>query len=1110
MVTTYKNIGVNIALGTDWLQSGSMNILRELKCADSLNTNQFARAFSDEQLWRMVTGNAAEATDVFEKTGRIAQGRAGDLAIFRIRDFAASPHRAVIAAEAADVVLTMRGGKALSGDQGLVDGLKGADVCDTLDVCGTSKSACLQSEIGKNLAALQAANANAYPLFACGVPEAEPSCTPQRISNDSRWPASVNRSSIYSGTATADDPDGDGVKSSEDNCPTVFNPIRPMDNGKQLDSDNDGVGDACDVCPLAANSLACTQFIVGDEDQDGVPTWMDNCPFTANTDQVDADGDGKGDACDVCASTANPGEMGCPVTIYDLKTPVSGSLPWLGKDVSLAGVIVTGVVKGTSSTSGYWIQQYPVPAGKSEEYSGVYVYAPKGDLAVGDRLDIVRGSLILFNGLPELMEVKYTRTSRGNTPPTPLVVPYTDIRTGGPRAVALEGVLVEVQDVVAATTNDTFGQFLVNPSGDSAQPTLMVDDQAYEYTAPAVGTRYAKIRGVLTYNFNDHKLIPRNANDLLQPPPTLTGFGPGGYARAGSATPVSTFPQKLMLTLSSGYVEPLDVVITSSNSSALRVPNGRVTVPAGQTSVEVMVEALAAAESVTLTAALGTGATQQATFRVLGAAELPEIVRMTPAEPTVVPGGTVAFTVELDRPAPANASIALSVDPATGFGAFDPASGTLAVVENATQASFSFTVAPEASLPTGTIHAQLGGSSASATLTLDLSSPRLDSLSPAGPVTVQYGATQEFHVTLTSAPEADVTVSLLATPAAGVTHFGTVPATVTVPAGSTEATFVFTADAQGDGAGTVSASLSGIHRTTSVTVTPPPAKLVSLTPATVTAYFGTTKTFTVTLDRKAPTGGATVALALSASTLGTVPESVTVAAGATSAEVTFTAGTAKVNGTLSAAYDGVTLTAAISVTDRPVINHLVINEVDYDQIQSDTAEFVEIYNPSTEPISLENVFLVFVNGSDSKSYQKIELKDVGSLGVGEYLVVGSQVAINSIPAELAVKPKTLVRGVADFIQNGAPDAVALYDGSSDSLIDTLSYEGRVAAGTITGSTKTFDMQEDANLATDKLADSNTVTGSLSRSALSEDTDKNAVDFKFTTTLTPGYANRITQ
>ena len=61
----------------------------------------------------------------------------------------------------------MRGGKVLYGDDTVVGGLSTG--CDTLDVCGASKQVCLQSEIGKNLAALQTAvGASIYPAFFCG------------------------------------------------------------------------------------------------------------------------------------------------------------------------------------------------------------------------------------------------------------------------------------------------------------------------------------------------------------------------------------------------------------------------------------------------------------------------------------------------------------------------------------------------------------------------------------------------------------------------------------------------------------------------------------------------------------------------------------------------------------------------------------------------------------------------------------------------------------------------------------------------------------------------------------------------------------------------------
>ncbi len=77
-----------------------------------------------------------------------------------------------------------------------------------------------------------------YPLFFCRnqVPTNEPTCTPYRDS--------------YPNGISATDLDGDGVPDTSDDCPNVFNPIRPMDDGGQADVDQDGVGDVCDKQPL--------------------------------------------------------------------------------------------------------------------------------------------------------------------------------------------------------------------------------------------------------------------------------------------------------------------------------------------------------------------------------------------------------------------------------------------------------------------------------------------------------------------------------------------------------------------------------------------------------------------------------------------------------------------------------------------------------------------------------------------------------------------------------------------------------------------------------------------------------------------------------------------
>ena len=71
------------------------------------------------------------------------------------------------------------------------------------------------------------------------------------------------------------DGDADGIPDSLDNCPS-------NSNTDQLDTNGNGAGNACDP----------------DDDNDGVADGSDNCPLVANADQSNADGDGLGDACD--------------------------------------------------------------------------------------------------------------------------------------------------------------------------------------------------------------------------------------------------------------------------------------------------------------------------------------------------------------------------------------------------------------------------------------------------------------------------------------------------------------------------------------------------------------------------------------------------------------------------------------------------------------------------------------------------------------------------------------------------------------------------------------------------------------------------------------------
>lgn len=680
-VTIAARLGINIALGTDWPSSGSMNMMRELSCAAELNERNFGGFFTDRELIEMATNRAARALGSEGRVGAFVSGAAADVAVFHAPG--GIGYRAIIEGEPKGVALVLRGGLPMYGDAALLEGLQATTGCETMDVCGVSKRVCVERETGSTLAALRASvRSGTIDLFSCGIPTGEPTCIPFRPGE-------------YSGVGGMNDLDGDGISDDRDNCATVFNPVRPMDNGMQADHDGDGLGDPCDACPITAGEANCAPPNPDDRDNDGIPNFADNCPDRPNPQQEDRDMDFTGDACDRCPDFANPGDTACPSRIYEVK-----------QGTTTGAVLLNNVLVTANAPNGYFVQivsgDVDYDATLREDYSGLFVFDRSvPSPARGDRID-VSGTVSVFSGQTQVAATSFTPRSSGNSLPSPIVVAPADVATGGSRAVSLEGVLIEVQNVTVTNANpdapSDYNEFQVDDS-------LRVDDLFFLIEPrPTIGQIFRYLRGVLRVGNGHSKLEPRDLEDV-DVTPGLVGFEPSEVFVPAGTNGVP--PGGLALVLSRSVGTVTNVALVSSEASVV-VPNP-IVVPSGANTVDVPVNApIGVAGPVTLTATFD-GRSVQATLHVYDDASPRSLVAIRLENPNIGINTTVSGEVEIDLPAAtAGTQVTLLVNPGT----LATAPAEVTVPAGARIAPFVLTSGAEEG--SGQITASIGASSANA------------------------------------------------------------------------------------------------------------------------------------------------------------------------------------------------------------------------------------------------------------------------------------------------------------------------------------------------------------------------------------------------------------
>lgn len=244
---------------------------------------------------------------------------------------------------------------------------------------------------------------------------------------------------------------------------------------------------------------------------------------------------------------------GTEATIFQVQ---GGEIP-IGTIVQLNGVVITSPVVDDDGDGTVYIGE---PEGG--EYSGVALYmwsevvAAHGNLQVGDVVN-VRGEVDEFFDFTQIKvtAVEDIEPTGETSPVAPTVVLPADVKTGGAKSEAYEGVLVRVEDVVCTDASLDYGEFDVTDG-------LRVDDFFFVAAGepepgPAMGATFDAINGLMTYSYEEFKLLPRDLDDL-------EGFVGGDGDGDGDGDFTATIPE-----IQGGdvpvdsLVEIVDVVVTT-------------------------------------------------------------------------------------------------------------------------------------------------------------------------------------------------------------------------------------------------------------------------------------------------------------------------------------------------------------------------------------------------------------------------------------------------------------------------------------------------------------------------------------------------------------------
>jgi len=175
------------------------------------------------------------------------------------------------------------------------------------------------------------------------------------------------------------------------------------------------------------------------------------------------------------------------------------------QNITIRGVVTAVENNGTYHT--FFVQD----ADSSSAWNGIYVFNNSLQPLIGNYVSAT-GTVTEYYGITELGYLTASNVLIANYPlPAPVVLLTGDLASEcNWESEKYESVLVEFQNVTVTQSTDSYGEWVI----DDGSGPVIIDDFFYDCDTQ-IGDEILTIRGIVKYSYDEFKLNPRDAADII-------------------------------------------------------------------------------------------------------------------------------------------------------------------------------------------------------------------------------------------------------------------------------------------------------------------------------------------------------------------------------------------------------------------------------------------------------------------------------------------------------------------------------------------------------------------------------------------------------------------